>query len=602
MPPVARLASALPVLAAAAAIVPVRDPDVYWHLALGRAIAETGVPQPPDPLSFTQPGAPFANLTWAWDLGSWGIWQLGGLPGLQGGAAAALAGGLALAIRVGQTGGTAPWAGVAAALGLLGAFGRVFPRPDVVQLILPIAMAWAAEALFFASPGSAARRGAAAAIGIGVVWPHLHGSFPVGCAILAAWCLEAALRRRPLALGCATLGAALLAPALHPSGLLGAYKKVFSQLIRGELPLRVAEWEPADWSQLATLQPGPLHALLLLGIWATLGAVWNRKTTRWALVGVALAYVGLGIRSTRFEGAAAVFAVAAALRGTGGGASPRVPALGLLASGLATAIVLGALGRVPAYGFGFGAARSEKPSPILDTLAAVPGGPRRVLSDFDLGAVIGFSFAPRWTVAMDSRAEAFYTPEVATAYTQAMEGGAGLAAFLERWPADAAVVHRRSGACISLAADATWRSITFTEDFVVFLAADVPGPLGLSALAPCGPPWVNVSRCASTERTPGQEEWRALAVTEATSLATEGDPFLLAQAGLVTRVCGGDVRGLALLDAAVEAAPRDVLLRAARARARKVEGQPGWLDDLEVLDTLAPLEAAQLRALGERRD
>jgi len=61
--------------------VPV-DTDMYWHLAAGRAIAETGRVPTTDPFSSTMRGQPWIDVYWLAQWSMYGVYSLAGMNGL----------------------------------------------------------------------------------------------------------------------------------------------------------------------------------------------------------------------------------------------------------------------------------------------------------------------------------------------------------------------------------------------------------------------------------------------------------------------------------------------------------------------------------------
>lgn len=55
----------------------ISNSGVWLHLALGRSIAENGIPRT-DPLSFSLEGLPWSDPSWLYDLAIYGAWQAGG--------------------------------------------------------------------------------------------------------------------------------------------------------------------------------------------------------------------------------------------------------------------------------------------------------------------------------------------------------------------------------------------------------------------------------------------------------------------------------------------------------------------------------------------
>jgi hypothetical protein len=94
----------LVVLAGLAALTPVADSDIWWHLAAGREmIARRGFLRT-DPFSLGARGRPWIDLHWLFQLGSYALYRLGGLTALVGGKVLLVAAGAWVwlrAVRVG---------------------------------------------------------------------------------------------------------------------------------------------------------------------------------------------------------------------------------------------------------------------------------------------------------------------------------------------------------------------------------------------------------------------------------------------------------------------------------------------------------------------
>src|SRR5687768_7941046 len=56
---------------------PFSNYDFFWHLAVGRHVAERGELPTTNLWTFTAPDYPFAATSWLFDLTLWGLWQLG---------------------------------------------------------------------------------------------------------------------------------------------------------------------------------------------------------------------------------------------------------------------------------------------------------------------------------------------------------------------------------------------------------------------------------------------------------------------------------------------------------------------------------------------
>jgi tetratricopeptide (TPR) repeat protein len=78
----ARLALVLFAGAAAAALTPASDGDVYWHLAAGREMVLRHTVLTSDPFSIGAGGRPWTDVHWLFQLAVYGVYQIGGLAGL----------------------------------------------------------------------------------------------------------------------------------------------------------------------------------------------------------------------------------------------------------------------------------------------------------------------------------------------------------------------------------------------------------------------------------------------------------------------------------------------------------------------------------------
>lgn len=172
------------VLAAAARRL--TDPDLPWHLAVGRELLSGRWPGK-DEFSYTFAGTPVPYETLA-DAALYAAHALAGPPGLQVLAAAALAG---LAWLVARRAG-AGWTAAAAAALCLGALGPfTIVRPALLGLPLWAAALLALERL----RAGGGRREALALCALQLVWANTHAFAPVGAAAAALWALEECLER-----------------------------------------------------------------------------------------------------------------------------------------------------------------------------------------------------------------------------------------------------------------------------------------------------------------------------------------------------------------------------------------------------------------------
>lgn len=79
------VAVALSGIAVLALALPIPPTDFWFHLATGRLIIDSGAIPTTDVFSYTQPGAEFFNQSWLAQVSLYGLYRLGGLPGVLAG-------------------------------------------------------------------------------------------------------------------------------------------------------------------------------------------------------------------------------------------------------------------------------------------------------------------------------------------------------------------------------------------------------------------------------------------------------------------------------------------------------------------------------------
>ena len=236
------------------------DPDVYWHVAVGRWMVEHRAFPHVDMFSATAAGAPWIAKEWLSQLLYAGAHAVAGWPGaviLAGGAIAAAFALLAYFLL--QKLAPLP------ALTLVGA-GFVLAAPHLQArphaLALPLMVAWVGVLI---KAGEQRRAPPLALLPVMTLWANLHGSFTLGLALVAPLALEAwwnaGAARRATALAWLRFGAlALFAACLTPYGpepILVAFRI----LGLGQILSIIAEWRPQDFSRI-----GGFEICLLLGL------------------------------------------------------------------------------------------------------------------------------------------------------------------------------------------------------------------------------------------------------------------------------------------------------------------------------------------------
>lgn len=389
--------------------LPVRSPDVWWHLSAGRWIWAHGAAPSVETFSFTLAGAPWIDFEWGFQLllypfgllGDWGLWAAKALLLLL--AFLPLDG--LLRDRKASPLGRALGAALFAA--------AILPKADLrADLISAAFFAWQLRRL------AAGRASFLAGFAAFACWANLHAGFAVGLALYPGWALARRLARkdRPEGHWAEACGAALGA-LLNPYGL--SLYSVFATHALDPVRVGVAEWGP-----LTLRQPfqWPLAAALAAGAWAA----WRARRSDPGLAAAALALSAATLFSARFNvlwPAAAVPLLVCAV--------PAPAALAALTVLLAAPLRLVEWGRP--YQDMFVARRA------VDFVASERDvfAPLRVFNTYEFGGYLGWRLGPQGRVYGDGR----YLFHGQLAETQeALSGAAELAAFIERNRLDALLI------------------------------------------------------------------------------------------------------------------------------------------------------------------
>ena len=236
------------------------DPDVYWHVAVGRWIVEHRAFPHVDTFSSTVAGAPWIAKEWLSQLLYTGAHAVAGWSGLvvlaAGAAAAAFA---LLAYFLLQKLAPLP------ALTLVGA-GFVLAAPHLQArphaLALPLMVAWMGVLI---NAVDHRRAPPLALLPVMTLWANLHASFTLGLALVAPLAVEAwsnaGTTRRETALAWLRFGAlALIAACVTPYGPEPIFV-AWRVLGLGQILSIIGEWRPQDFSRIAGFE-----VCLLLGL------------------------------------------------------------------------------------------------------------------------------------------------------------------------------------------------------------------------------------------------------------------------------------------------------------------------------------------------
>ena len=456
-----------------AALLPMTDPDTWWHIRVGREILETGAVPDVDRWSIAGAGRTWISQDWASNVlmavlyaaGEWGPTLVSIAYGLMTLAAIGLLWD-AISVRNRSIGWLArsSWllVGLVLAAPVLGA------RVQVVDLLL----AAASLNVLWRHLQSPRTWHLAALPLIAVAWVNLHAGFPLlfllGGAVIVGEPVDAWLRSAPGGIRARTralapLVAALLAAAaalsLNPNGP-AIYAYPFETLGIGALASFVGEWQPATFA-------APAGQLLAAFVVVALGPalLLGRDRLRTADGLILLGLTFMAVTALRFVLVAgpigatiACLALAPVLSGSGIGrsAAPMLARFGRVPAGGRGTINAVLAGLVMVAGIGIGldrvtpAAQQRATSEVLP-MAAVhwliehdPGD--RVFNRYEWGGYLGL-MRPDRPIFIDGRAD-IYGDEIILPYVEVISVNADPGAYFDRheidhvlYPADSTLGH-----------------------------------------------------------------------------------------------------------------------------------------------------------------
>ena len=428
-----------------ALMLPIFPHDLWWHLAYGRTIVETGQIPTVDAWSISHIGERFVDQPWLAQVLFYAVHQAGGPIALVLLRALCIAGSCLLLARL-----------------CLAASGEARTTTCNVMLLmlLPLAMSnWAIRPHLLSIPlftlflavlwdWPSHPQWLALLPPLLALWVNLHGAFVLGLGLLALIALldGAGLcfrhttphSLRPLLLNGA---ATLLAVGLNPQGWgVLAYVGMFASGAHGTSAL-VDEWQP---SSLATAAGGPF--LLVLGTYGMVFLTYGQR-----IIGRDLTLLGtfslFGLLGQRYVIWAAIVAAPILTRYLAPlwEVSARQSARSRIGWGVP--ILLGAL----ALTLGILLLRPQPQTQLLvqtpiqatDALLADPQPPTRLLAAPEFGGYLKWRGVPA-LLAIDTRFE-LYTPDEVSRY-HVFSAGYGVADVLATEPFDAMLLSRSSQA------------------------------------------------------------------------------------------------------------------------------------------------------------
>jgi len=260
----------------AAAYQHIPSADLWWLLADGRLIAETGSIPSQDPFSWSAPGAPWHNDQWLCGWLAFQVYRVTGLEGLHLIKALLLAATLGLLLDTGRRlrpDGNWGWLAPALAITLLSAEGRFFF--DVRAYLFTyfcLALLWRWLQL-------RERLHPLAVFVLFVFWANLHGGVSSGLLVLG---LEAVFSQKERRIHLLTMTAlAFLAACCNPSGI---WLLLHPFLLLGSPWGRyLNEWAPV-WRRPDIFA----YELVSFGLWAVLAMVKRQSSASRDMHGVGL--------------------------------------------------------------------------------------------------------------------------------------------------------------------------------------------------------------------------------------------------------------------------------------------------------------------------
>lgn len=451
--------------------------DLWWHLASGRLIWESGAVPSGDPFSFTFAGREWMNHEWGWGALMWGLYRLE--PQLVAWSNLALIGGIfALVYAEARRQSGSPAAAVAAVWAVAATAHWFFDiRPHIVTLGF--------LSLFLVTRDRPWARWCWAPLM--AAWVNLHGGFVFGLGAIGLYALVesagASIKARRLQLDRAlwfAVALAVLATLINPWGY-----RIFEfpfHYLASDSPYRtLREWQPSPFDLHLGNFAGrfwALFALCIPGAWLALRR--NPYAVALALVAFCMAYT-----SRKFI---PLFAITAAP---------------LVAVGVAAALRL-AIRRLPLpevtrYVRWAGAAvgilltvglwqdvrlrpdllarwtlENHNPRAALRYLSALSPGPR-LLNYYNWGGYV-MLHAPEFKITIDGRANTLYDDAAYLDYMKLLGGGWDAIDVVRTLDADAALLPVSQSRMLYLltSPQLNWRIVYQDQNAAVLLPPDSP--------------------------------------------------------------------------------------------------------------------------------
>jgi hypothetical protein len=461
--------AAASVLGGLAAAYPSSDPDAWFHLSLGRQMAETGGIPATESACAVSEGRPFANHEWLYDLGLWEAWDLAGpagttalrivLAGLLTGLSAAFA------LRLGASPGLA-------VVAVLLALPVVRPYLDLRPHVAGYALALVFVHLLWARgrPGI----GRILALGlVAAVWVNVHGSFPMapilaGMRVLRPGTGETTRDRAAWGVAALVTAAATLA---NPWGPL-----LYATVAHHGMPVHRMATEWASWDFGASIPRDACFLILTAG--ALAGFLVRERRGRVDELALLVVFLIPVLGSEKFVPGLLVGATPILAAHLSRWRVVRSPVAIVAASAvLGAAVAVVPPGTSVAGGFSY----VEQPREAL-AFARDAGLRGRVFHPFIAGGYVGFAGLPELQPFIDGRLYIHDADGVAT-YTKALQDYDGFRSLQSRFGFVAVIVDRQdAGFGIlgdGLSRDPAFRLAWLDDRFAMWLPSglrlDLPG-------------------------------------------------------------------------------------------------------------------------------
>ena len=365
-------------------VFPLVSNDLWWHLATGRFMADTGTLPRFDPFAFAAESLPWVNHAWMFDLGLFGAHRVLGTNGLHL-LRMVLVGVLALVLWRERRRQENPWTSLAWVVFLLAVMRhRMMVRPELLALVLfaVLLRLWL---------GGHRYRLPLTAVLL-VVWVNVHASFllalaALGPLVLRDWLLhrswESVLRPLPL----------FLVPLLNPFGAAAYLAPLRLMGDLGGLPVANPEWQAPSLPSFAPL----LAALAMTAAAFALGLGgqdWRHTLPAGLLLSALTVMAASSLRHAGF------FVVGAALLVPPLRLRWHAPLLGLMAA-VAFSWQVSWMQKP-----GWGVDRQRFPVTALSVTRETPP-PGRLYNTAGMGGFLIWTLYPEHQVFMDGRNELF---------------------------------------------------------------------------------------------------------------------------------------------------------------------------------------------------